>query len=136
MRLDPIQTLFSIARWPESCETPYLDVLYNALVPELSLGAESRRGEGVWGDVQERATAGIGDVAASDGDWLVLAAAHSQAGQTSGAIAYSESGRAGTAHRPRLLCWRPGPWSRGLGYQCAASVGSKRKVVLKARGSR
>jgi hypothetical protein len=76
VRLDPIQTMFSIApcALPRSLRTPYLDVLYNALVPELSLRAVSCRGEGIRRDVQQRAAAGVGDAAGSDRDCGLLAA--------------------------------------------------------------
>lgn len=77
VHLDPIQIMFSIAPWPEARGPPYLDVLYNALVAELSPRVVSRGGEGVWGDVQQRATAGIGDATGSDRDFGLLAA-HSQ----------------------------------------------------------
>ena len=57
------------ARW-----NPYLNVLYYALVPKVSPWTVSRRGRCIRRNVQERATARIGDGAGGDRDLGVLAA--------------------------------------------------------------
>lgn len=46
----------------------YLDVLDNAIVAKVAAGGIARGGEGVGGDVQQRAVAAIGDAEGGDRD--------------------------------------------------------------------
>jgi hypothetical protein len=59
---------------PRAWWKPYLNVLYYALVPKVSLRGVSRRGGRIRCDVQEGATTRVGDGAGGDRDWGVLAA--------------------------------------------------------------
>jgi hypothetical protein len=61
-------------RQPRVQWDPYLDILYYALVPKVSLWAVSRRGGRIRCDVQEGATTRVGDGAGGDRDLGVLAA--------------------------------------------------------------
>lgn len=122
----------------------YLDVLDYTVVAKVAARSVARGGEGIGGNVQQRAVAAIGDVERSDRDCGRLAGAwlrrqdekrREEKRRGEERRAYIWSGRADTGRLHRRLCCGQRPWRRGgCGDARAHSSGAGRNMGYSAIG--